>query len=160
MSHYAELPEQFQLGQIENKRVPLSEQKRQRAETEEILRRMGEQPGVVLADEVGMGKTYVALAVSYCVGVQNRKGPVVIMVPPNLIEKWVQDLDAFCSHYLNGVRPISRSSSYTACPRYRWRRGWRPSRSPKQLWARSSSPPGCRTFFGHASWPRKPPWSP
>ena len=108
MSLYADMPEQFQLGKIENKRVPLSEQSRQRDETEEILHRLSQQPGVVLADEVGMGKTFVALAVSYCVGVQNRKGPVVVMVPPNLIEKWEQDLSAFCSLYLRGIQPVAR----------------------------------------------------
>lgn len=107
MSLYANMPEQFKLGQIENE-VPLSEQQRQREEIEEILRRFSKQPGVVLADEVGMGKTFVALAVSYCVGVQNQVGPVVIMVPPNLVEKWELDLRAFCGAYLTGVQVVAR----------------------------------------------------
>ena len=103
MNSYAPLPDHFLLGERANSRVPLLEQKRQRVETEEILRRLADQPGVILADEVGMGKTFVALAVSYCVGKQSRRGPVVVMVPPNLMEKWEQDLHTFCSLYLDGV---------------------------------------------------------
>jgi len=37
---------------------------RQERSAREILRRLAAQPGVVLADEVGMGKTFVALAVA------------------------------------------------------------------------------------------------
>lgn len=97
------------LGQRENQRVPIAEQVRQRAEAEEILRRLRSQPGLILADEVGMGKTFVALAVAYCVGLQNPRGPVVVMVPPNLIEKWEQDLDAFCELYVDGRRAVNRA---------------------------------------------------
>ena len=63
---------------------------------------------MVLADEVGMGKTFVALAATYCVGVQSRKGPVVVMVPPNLVDKWEQDLDAFCALYLDDTVLVNR----------------------------------------------------
>ena len=38
---------------------------RQTRTTREILHRLHERPGVILADEVGMGKTFVALAVLY-----------------------------------------------------------------------------------------------
>ncbi|MCH7728771.1 MAG: hypothetical protein IH991_20145, partial [Planctomycetes bacterium] len=92
MNGYFDTPDELVLGQRANERVPLSEQQRQRGEAEEILWRLGRQPGVVLADEVGMGKTFVALAVIFSVGVQSRKGPVVVMVPPNLVDKWEQDL--------------------------------------------------------------------
>ena len=113
MSNYFDTPDQLVLGQRPNERVPLSEQQRQRAEGEEILHRLGLQPGVVLADEVGMGKTFVALAVAFCVGVQSRKGPVVVMVPPNLLDKWEQDLDAFCTLYLDDVVLVNRSEADT-----------------------------------------------
>ena len=111
MTDYFDIPNELVLGQRANERVLLSEQQRQRAEAEEVLRRLGRQPGVVLADEVGMGKTFVALAVVYCVGVQSRKGPVVVMVPPNLLDKWEQDLDAFCSLYLNDVLLVNRNQA-------------------------------------------------
>ena len=39
---------------------------RQEATAREVLVRLRQQPGVVLADEVGMGKTFVALAVAAC----------------------------------------------------------------------------------------------
>ncbi len=45
------------LGTKQNENVPIADQDRQRAETVELLKRLHSQPGVVLADEVGMGKT-------------------------------------------------------------------------------------------------------
>jgi len=108
MSKYFDILDSLVLGQRPNERVPLAEQQRQRAEAVDILSRLGRQPGVVLADEVGMGKTFVALAAAYCVGVQSRKGPVVIMVPPNLVDKWEQDLDAFCALYLDDTVLVNR----------------------------------------------------
>jgi superfamily II DNA or RNA helicase len=111
MTDSYEIPAELVLGRRENQRVPLAEQDRQRREAEEILHRLARQPGVVLADEVGMGKTFVALATIYCIGTQSRKGPVVVMVPPNLIDKWEQDLDAFCTLYLDGVTPVNRGQA-------------------------------------------------
>ena len=62
----------------------------------EILKRFSNQPGVILADEVGMGKTFVALATAVSVAVHDPGGrPVVIMVPPSLKEKWPADFDLF-----------------------------------------------------------------
>lgn len=69
---------------------------RQTRTSAEILRRFTEQPGVILADEVGMGKTFVALSVAVSVALQNKgKRPVVVMVPPSLKEKWPSDFDLF-----------------------------------------------------------------
>lgn len=83
-------------------RVPHGDQRRQRAEIEDVVRRLQHQPGVILADEVGMGKTFVALGVACSVAMRSPLGPVVIMVPANLIDKWVQDLKTFCELYLPG----------------------------------------------------------
>jgi superfamily II DNA or RNA helicase len=61
-----------------------------------ILERLREQPGVVLADEVGMGKTFVALAVAASVAWSDRRRrPVVVMVPRGLAVKWQRDFDLF-----------------------------------------------------------------
>lgn len=68
---------------------------RQERTAKEILRRLAHQPGVVLADEVGMGKTFVALAVAASVALAVRGRPVVVMVPPSLREKWPRDLEVF-----------------------------------------------------------------
>ena len=99
-------PQELVLGTRLKARVPEADQKRQRAEVEEILRRLQRQPGVVLADDVGMGKTFVALAVAYSVAVRNPLGPVIVMVPANLVDKWVQDLGAFCELYLDDRWPV------------------------------------------------------
>jgi ERCC4-related helicase len=105
------IPSELVLGVRYNAHVPAADQRRQRDEVAEILRRLQRQPGVVLADEVGMGKTFVALAVAYCTATQSRRGPVIVMVPANLIDKWVQDLKTFCELYLDGRQPILRSGS-------------------------------------------------
>lgn len=104
-------PEELVLGVRHNERVPLADQLRQRGEVEEILQRLTMQPGVVLADEVGTGKTFVALGVGYSVAVQNRRGPVIVMAPANLIDKWVQDLKTFCELYLADRQVVSRDDA-------------------------------------------------
>jgi len=77
-------------------RISTEDAKRQEQTAKEILKRLSEQPGLILADEVGMGKTFVALAVAVSVALANRgKRPVVVMVPPSLKEKWPADFDLF-----------------------------------------------------------------
>jgi hypothetical protein len=62
---------------------------RQTQTAQAIITRLQEQPGLVLADEVGLGKTFVALAVAASVALSTgRKSPVVVMVPPALKTKW------------------------------------------------------------------------
>jgi len=92
-------------------RIPSADQQRQRAEVQEILTRLCTQPGVILADEVGMGKTFVALSVAYAVASQSPRGPVIVMVPANLVDKWEQDLKTFCELYLNDRRPVRTEKS-------------------------------------------------
>jgi hypothetical protein len=101
-------PPDLVLGKRLNLLVPEADQKRQRVEAEEILQRLRQQPGVILADEVGMGKTYVALAIAYSVAVCSPCGPVIIMVPANLVDKWEQDLKTFCELYLENRRPTRK----------------------------------------------------
>lgn len=101
-----QMPQELVLGSRLNHRVPEHDQRRQLGETQEILKRLVCQPGVILANEVGMGKTYVALAVAYAIATQNLSGPVIVMVPPNLIDKWKLDLCAFCELYLDGITPV------------------------------------------------------
>jgi hypothetical protein len=74
---------------------------RQEDTAREILRRLGNQPGLVLADEVGMGKTFVALAVATSVALSDsQRRPIVVMVPPSLKEKWPQDFAVFSDRCL------------------------------------------------------------
>ena len=112
MSDIYRPPPELVLGTRLNARVPEADQKRQRAEVEEILRRLRNQPGVILADEVGMGKTFVALAVAYSVAVRSPRGPVIVMVPANLVDKWEQDLKTFCELYLENRHPVRRDDAH------------------------------------------------
>jgi superfamily II DNA or RNA helicase len=100
------MPPDLMLGTRLNARVPEADQRRQRSEVKEILDRLRNQPGVVLADEVGMGKTFVALAIAYSVTVRSPRGPVIVMVPANLIDKWEQDLKTFCELYLENRHAV------------------------------------------------------
>ena len=101
------IPPELILGTRLKGRVPAVDERRQRMEAEEILARLGSQPGVILADEVGMGKTFVALAVAYCVATHKPPRPVVVMVPPHLIDKWEQDLKTFCGLYLENRATVN-----------------------------------------------------
>jgi ERCC4-related helicase len=77
-------------------RISRKDAHRQEITAQEILLRLARQPGVVLADEVGMGKTFVALAVAASVALSdNQRRPVVVMVPPSLRLKWPRDFDVF-----------------------------------------------------------------
>lgn len=104
-------PPELLLGRRLNDRVPQADQQRQRREVEALLERMRRQPGVILADEVGMGKTFVALAVAYSVAMRSPRGPVILMVPANLVDKWEQDLKTFCNLYLENRRPVRREEA-------------------------------------------------
>lgn len=77
-------------------RISKTDAQRQQATVGEILRRMEDQPGVVLADEVGMGKTFVALAVAaHAAWGDEGRNPVVVMVPSALKRKWPTDFGVF-----------------------------------------------------------------
>jgi ERCC4-related helicase len=86
---------------LENDRISKADATRQRRTAAAILRRFDRQPGVVLADEVGLGKTYVALAVAYSVATDpSTDGPVVVMVPPAVGDKWPREWGTFQSKCL------------------------------------------------------------
>ncbi|MGW4580350.1 DEAD/DEAH box helicase [Rhodococcus aetherivorans] len=69
---------------------------RQRRTAEDILRRLQTQEGVILADQVGMGKTYVALAVAVTeILRKNTSQQVVAFVPARVAQKWVDEWKKF-----------------------------------------------------------------
>jgi ERCC4-related helicase len=77
-------------------RITPADAKRQRGTASVILQRLEVRPGIILADEVGMGKTFVALAVAASVALRDRRRlPVVVMVPPSLKDKWPKDFQLF-----------------------------------------------------------------
>ncbi len=82
-------------------RISEADARRQAITADAIMRRLADQPGVILADEVGMGKTFVAISVAVSVALSNRGGrPVVVMVPSTLKNKWPEDLGLFCERCL------------------------------------------------------------
>jgi superfamily II DNA or RNA helicase len=98
---------------LNTERVPRADAARQERTASEILRRLSRQPGVVLADEVGMGKTFVAMAVAASIILEHSdEGPVVVMVPPSLRDKWPHDWKVFQDKCLSpSTRSAIRSSS-------------------------------------------------
>ncbi len=83
-------------------RISESDAQRQERTAQEVLRRLADQPGLVLADEVGMGKTFVALAVAASVALSDeQRRPVVVMVRPSLKEKWPRDFSVFAEKCLS-----------------------------------------------------------
>jgi superfamily II DNA or RNA helicase len=90
----------IELGGLGSRRIEAVDGERQRTTAEAILNDLRERPGVVLADEVGMGKTYVALAVAASVISSTRgpSGPMVVMVPSRLRRKWQREWKQFKDH--------------------------------------------------------------
>ncbi|MGH8318120.1 MAG: helicase-related protein [Steroidobacteraceae bacterium] len=87
--------------QLKNERISDADAARQMGAAQEILQRFARQPGVILADEVGMGKTFVALAVAASIIIdREHEGPVVVMTPPSLSDKWPRDWNVFCANCL------------------------------------------------------------
>lgn len=81
-------------------RLSEADAKRQARSAQVILERFRTQPGVILGDEVGMGKTFVALAVAAAFVVRDPSRPVVIMVPRGVVRKWERDSGTFRSECL------------------------------------------------------------
>jgi hypothetical protein len=84
----------------DKKRIEPNDANRQTLTAKNILRDFAKQPGILLGDEVGMGKTYVALAVAASVMIATRgnNGPIVIMLPSRLRRKWQRDWQQFKRH--------------------------------------------------------------
>jgi hypothetical protein len=108
--------------QLDNVKVSSADTARQHRTAAEILRRLGDQPGVVLADEVGMGKTFVALAVAVSV-IEATEGrqPVVVMVPPAVADKWPKEWAVFSElcmstsgsgRQIRASEPVRRGSDF------------------------------------------------
>ncbi|MBU4201392.1 MAG: DEAD/DEAH box helicase family protein [Verrucomicrobia bacterium] len=78
------------------KRVSDDDADRQASTMRLILDKLRTQPGVILCDEVGMGKTYVALGVIAQYLVSYPRSRVLVLTPStDLAEKWTQDLERF-----------------------------------------------------------------
>ena len=86
-------------------RISKEDALRQERTAPEILRRLEHQPWLILADEVGMGKTFVALAVASAIALARPDdGPVIVMVPPSLKQKWPKDWSVFFEKCLDSKK--------------------------------------------------------
>lgn len=65
--------------------------KRELRTAKEIMRRLKTQPGVLLADDTGLGKTWVAALAALSIGING--GRVLVLVPnKTMVSKWEKDL--------------------------------------------------------------------
>lgn len=87
----------IRLGGVGEHKIPVEDGERQQETARSVFRDLATQPGLILADEVGMGKTYVALAVVASVvrAIRGSGRPVVVMMPPGLAHKWPREWDQF-----------------------------------------------------------------
>lgn len=106
------LPESLDLY-VEGRLSP-ADALRQTRSAKAILDRFALQPGAILGDEVGMGKTFVALAVAAAHVVTNDRRPVVVMVPKQVVEKWKRDADTFRKECLKSDHERARFRVETA----------------------------------------------
>lgn len=70
---------------------------RQTKTANKLLELLVTQPGIVLADEVGMGKTFVALAtaLSYVANLTRNRRVLILTPSIELKDKWDKDIDTF-----------------------------------------------------------------
>ncbi|SIS21993.1 helicase-related protein [Williamsia sterculiae] len=97
---------------LSNDNIPTADAERQLLTAKEILHRLNSQAGLVLADEVGMGKTFVALAVAASVvRSTDHERPVVVMVPPSVVDKWPREWNVFARNCLDDSSDIRVSGA-------------------------------------------------
>lgn len=80
--------------------IPQTDVERQEDTVLRALAMLDQRPGVVLADEVGMGKTYEALGVAAAMRFANPRSRIVVVTPgPDLNTKWFSEFDRFRDMY-------------------------------------------------------------
>ncbi|MGY4828651.1 helicase-related protein [Sphaerotilaceae bacterium SBD11-9] len=85
--------------------IPAAEVLRQEQTVLAALQMLATRPGVALADEVGMGKTYEALGIAAAVRHANPQSRIVVVTPsPELTVKWSKDIVGFRAMYDFGDR--------------------------------------------------------
>ncbi len=79
-----------------NEAIPIEDIERQENTVIQAMNMLDKSPGVVLADEVGMGKTYEAIGVIACTLHKNKNAKIAVITPgPDLGEKWKKEFAGF-----------------------------------------------------------------
>jgi hypothetical protein len=94
----------LQLGaRAEKDGIPPDDVERQEDTVLRALEMLEERPGIVLADEVGMGKTYEALGISAAMRHMRPRSRIVVVTPgPDLNHKWFSEFSRFREMYSFG----------------------------------------------------------
>jgi superfamily II DNA or RNA helicase len=80
--------------------IPTADVERQEDTVLRALDMLGDRPGIVLADEVGMGKTYEALGIAACLREERPRSRIVVVTPgPDLNTKWFAEFSRFREMY-------------------------------------------------------------
>ena len=80
--------------------IPVADIQRQEDTVIRALDMLDERPGIVLADEVGMGKTYEALGIAAAMRHSKRRSRIVVVTPgPDLNNKWFSEFSRFSEMY-------------------------------------------------------------
>jgi hypothetical protein len=88
--------------------IPLADIERQEDTVLRAADMLKQRPGILLADEVGMGKTYEALGLAAVVRHARPGSRIVIITPgPTLNEKWKKELERFETVFKFGERVTS-----------------------------------------------------
>ena len=100
--------------------IPTSDVERQEETILRALDMLDNRPGILLADEVGMGKTYEALGVAAATRHTHPRSRIVVVTPgPDLNGKWSSEFSRFKEMYDFGdnVYPVRQLSEFVEAVR-------------------------------------------
>ncbi|CAN0628118.1 Helicase [Burkholderia multivorans] len=98
-------------ARAESDSIPIGDIDRQEDTVIRALNMLDDRPGIVLADEVGMGKTYEALGIAATTRHANRRSRVVVITPgPDLNTKWCSEFSRFREMYDFGTDVAAASN--------------------------------------------------
>lgn len=91
--------------------IPWADIERQEDTVLRALDMLDSRPGVILADEVGMGKTYEALGIAAAIRHQKKNGRIVVVTPgPDLNAKWFSEFARFKELFNFGEQVVAAGS--------------------------------------------------
>ncbi len=91
-------------------KITQQDAERQEKTVNRLLSLLETEPGVILADEVGMGKTFVALAtaLTYITNANRHKRILILTPSKELKDKWDKDIDTFRISCIREKSPLKK----------------------------------------------------